>query len=61
MGHIVEMPGVVTQGESLEETRENLMDALDLFIISYKEDLVLTNQANSVGVVMEKVAIYETA
>jgi len=61
MGQIAEMPGVVTQGETLEETKENLMDALDLFIISDKEDLISSNQTSSAGVVMEKVAIYETA
>ena len=30
--HIVEIPGVNTQGNTLNEAKENLKDALDLFL-----------------------------
>lgn len=32
IGYIAELPGANTQGETLEETRENLMDALQLLL-----------------------------
>ncbi len=32
IGAIKEMPGVITQGSSIEETKENLMDALGLYL-----------------------------
>ena len=32
IGYIEEMPGANTQGKTLEETRENLLDALTLLI-----------------------------
>jgi predicted RNase H-like HicB family nuclease len=32
IGVIKEMPGVISQGASIEETKENLMDALQLYL-----------------------------
>ena len=32
IGYIEELPGVNTQGKTLEEARENLKEALDLFL-----------------------------
>ena len=32
IGTIKEMPGVLTQGVTIEETKENLMDALELYL-----------------------------
>ncbi len=32
IGLIKEIPGVVTQGITIEETKENLMDALQLYL-----------------------------
>jgi predicted RNase H-like HicB family nuclease len=32
IGTIKEIPGVITQGESIEETRENIKDALGLYL-----------------------------
>ncbi len=32
IGYVAEIPGVNTQGETLEETRENLADALALIL-----------------------------
>ena len=32
IGYVAELPGANTQGESLEETRENLIDAVQLIL-----------------------------
>ena len=32
IGYIEEIPGVLTQGKTIEETKENLKDALELWI-----------------------------
>lgn len=39
IGTIKEIPAVITQGSTIEETRENVMDALALFL----EDMQETN------------------
>lgn len=45
IGTIKEIPAVITQGSTIEETRENVMDALALFL----EDMQETNTpANTV-------------
>ena len=41
VGYIEEMPGVNTQGETLKEVRENLIDALNMF--SKYQDLEFRN------------------
>jgi predicted RNase H-like HicB family nuclease len=38
IGYVAELPGANTQGETLEETRENLRDAVSLLIECYRED-----------------------
>jgi len=38
IGYIAELPGANTQGETLEETRENLKDAVSLLLDCYRED-----------------------
>jgi predicted RNase H-like HicB family nuclease len=43
IGTIMEIPSVITQGETIEETRENLMDALDLYLSNMQETNNLTN------------------
>ncbi len=43
IGTIKEIPSVITQGETIEETRENLMDALDLYLSNMQETNNLTN------------------
>jgi predicted RNase H-like HicB family nuclease len=35
---IPEIPGIHTQGETIEETKENLVDALGLFFLDALED-----------------------
>jgi predicted RNase H-like HicB family nuclease len=37
MGYIVEIPGVNTQGRTLDECRDNLQDALTEFIAARRE------------------------
>jgi predicted RNase H-like HicB family nuclease len=32
VGQRAEIPGVLTQGKTIEETKENLLDALDLYL-----------------------------
>ena len=38
IGYIAELPGANTQGETLEEVRENLMDALQLLLDVQREE-----------------------
>ncbi|OPY25071.1 MAG: hypothetical protein A4E27_01058 [Methanobacterium sp. PtaU1.Bin242] len=37
IGYVEELPGVNTQGKTLEETRENLCEAIELILISNRE------------------------
>lgn len=43
MGTIKEIPGVITQGETIEETKENLMDALQLYLEAMESESELEN------------------
>jgi predicted RNase H-like HicB family nuclease len=38
IGYVAELPGANTQGETIEETRENLRDAVELLLDCYRED-----------------------
>ncbi len=38
VGKIVEIPGVLTQGKSVEETKANLLDALALYLEVEREE-----------------------
>lgn len=40
IGQIKELPGVITQGETIEETRANLIDALELYLEDMRGDTV---------------------
>ena len=42
IGYIAELPGANTQGETLEETRENLRDAVELLLDGYRHDADLS-------------------
>jgi len=44
MGHVVEVPGVNTQGRSLEECRDNLRDALREFVAARREQAAVGDQ-----------------
>lgn len=37
MGHIVEWPGVITEGKDLDDCRECLRDALQEMILAYRD------------------------
>jgi predicted RNase H-like HicB family nuclease len=37
MGFVEELPGAITQGETLEETRENLKEAIELVLEANRE------------------------
>ena len=37
IGYVAELPGANTQGETLEEARENLSEAIDLILTSNRE------------------------
>lgn len=43
IGTIKEIPGVVTQGKNIEETKENLMDALKLYLEVMEKENGLEN------------------
>lgn len=38
IGQIKELPGVLTQGKTEEEVRENIWDALDTYLESMREE-----------------------
>lgn len=38
IGYVAELPGANTQGETIEETRENLREAVSLLLECYRED-----------------------
>lgn len=38
MATVPELPGAVTQGTTLEEARENIKDAVELLLQTYRED-----------------------
>ncbi len=38
VGYVAELPGANTQGETLEEVRENLQEAVSLLLECYREE-----------------------
>ena len=42
IGYVAELPGANTQGETLEETRENLTEAIHLILSSNREQFERT-------------------
>ena len=38
IGQIAEIPGVLTQGKTIDETKENLLDALELYLDAQRQD-----------------------
>jgi predicted RNase H-like HicB family nuclease len=47
IGYIAELPGANTQGETMEEARENLLEAMQLILEANREEAekLLTNNA----------------
>lgn len=54
IAYVEEIPGVNTQGETLEEAKVNLMDALDMVTSAYRE--MSENDINGKNVIREKIA-----
>ena len=46
IGYVAELPGANTQGETLEEVRENLSDAIELILSSNREQFEKTFSSN---------------
>ncbi|MEZ4823861.1 MAG: type II toxin-antitoxin system HicB family antitoxin [Ignavibacteria bacterium] len=51
VGQIKEIPSVLTQGKTIDEVKENIVDALELYMkdmreekVSEKEDLILEEE-----------------
>lgn len=38
VGQLQEIPGVLTQGKTVQETKENLVDALDLYLEARRDE-----------------------
>lgn len=54
MGQLVEWPEVVTEGQSLEECREMLQDALEQMVLAYRE---LGKEMPVGGALIEQMAV----
>jgi predicted RNase H-like HicB family nuclease len=50
VGQIAEMPGVMTQGKTVEETKENLLDALQEYLVAQRQD----HDANAMNEVLRE-------
>ena len=46
IGYVAELPGANTQGETLQEVRENLSDAIELILSSNREHFEKTFSTN---------------
>jgi len=55
IAYIEEIPGVNTQGETLEEARENLADALEIVTNAYRE--LSQNSLSGKKVIREKLVL----
>jgi predicted RNase H-like HicB family nuclease len=49
MGYIVEIPGVNTQGQTLDECRENLQDALREFVAARREQATAADRSHRIA------------
>jgi predicted RNase H-like HicB family nuclease len=38
IGYIAELPGANTQGETIEEVRKNLLDAMQMILVANREE-----------------------
>ncbi len=55
IAYIVEIPGVNTQGETLEEAKENLKEALELVTEAYRE--ISEKSFSNKNIIREKVRL----
>ena len=56
IGYVAELPGANTQGETLEETRDNLTDAIELILSSNREEFE-RNFSSKAKVTREKLVL----
>ncbi|HEX8659962.1 MAG TPA: type II toxin-antitoxin system HicB family antitoxin [Hymenobacter sp.] len=49
IGQIKEIPGVLTQGQTVEEVKENITDALALYLEDIRED-----NSDSSGIILQE-------
>jgi predicted RNase H-like HicB family nuclease len=54
MATVPELPGAVTQGETLEEARANIKDAIELLLQSYHEE---AQRQASAGAIVENLVV----
>lgn len=54
MATVPDLPGAVTQGETLEEARENIREVIELLLESYREH---ADQQVSASVVRETITV----
>jgi len=59
IGYVAELPGTNTQGETLEEVRENLSEAIELILSSNREQFEKTFSTN--GKVIRETMILRAA
>jgi predicted RNase H-like HicB family nuclease len=50
IGQIKEIPGVLTQGQTIEEVKENIVDALELYLEDIRED----NSGDTAGIISQE-------
>jgi predicted RNase H-like HicB family nuclease len=48
IGYVAELPGANTQGETLQETRENLKSAVELLLECYREEAEKKSAGNAI-------------
>lgn len=55
IGYVEELPGANTQGKTLEETRENLREAVELILLSNRE--IAEKELSGKVVIREEIAV----
>ncbi len=55
VGQIEEFPAAISQGETIEKMKENLLDALDLLLETQRE--VLSNNYGSEKIIRDKLIV----
>jgi len=57
VGYVAELPGVNTQGETIDEVRENLSEAVELILHSNSDDFE-KRSSNSAKVIRERLLFH---
>lgn len=50
VGELIEVPGVMSQGETLPELKENILDAYQLMLAERKRDTKAHGRARSISI-----------